>query len=422
MKNLPQKEVFYSDPSWIQGFNSPFWNEKHNQLRLYTREFVDKEITPYCHEWEETREFPKGLHQKLYSFGLYPGLSGIWPGQYCEMKPPCGINAKEWNYFYEYIILDEFARCGSQGVCSMLSEGIGLGLPPLIAFGKGKFDKQIEEIVKGEKIVSLCITEPYAGSDVAGIRTEAIKTEDGKHYIVNGEKKWITSGTFCDYFTVAVKTGSGMGGISLLLLDKNMLGVKVRHMKCSGLWNSGTAYVTFENVKVPIEKLIGEENQGFKYIMYNFNHERFIIIVQAIRFARVCYQDALNFSKQKEVNGKKLIDNPLIKNKLGHMIRKIESTQHWLDNITYQMVTLPYDKVNLIIGGPIALLKVQTTSVLEYCSRESVQIFQEYGLERGGLGDRVERIYRDVRAIAIFGGSEEIMVDFGVRQAMKSKL
>ena len=123
------------------------------------------------------------------------------------------------------------------------------------------------------------ITEPHVGSDVAQLRTTATLTPDGRHYIINGEKKWITNGVFADYFTTAVRTGGdGMGGISMIVIDRHAPGVNVRRMKCSGLWASGTAYITFEDVKVPVENLIGVENKGFKYIMWNFNSERIVVM------------------------------------------------------------------------------------------------------------------------------------------------
>lgn len=113
--------------------------------------------------------------------------------------------------------------------------------------------------------------------------TEAKKSADGTHFILNGEKKWITNGIYADFFTVACRTGGpGMSGVSLLLVEKDMPGVKTRHMKCSGVWASGTAYVTFEDVKVPVENVIGKENKGFKAIMYNFNHERMGICIQVL--------------------------------------------------------------------------------------------------------------------------------------------
>lgn len=133
----------------------------------------------------------------------------------------------------------------------------------------------VPDCLAGKKTICLAITEPVAGSDVSGLQCEAVLTPDGEHYIVNGEKKWITNGIFADYFTVAVRTGGpGMNGLSLLLIERTFPGINTRQMKCSGVWCSGTTYITFDNVKVPKENLIGQENKGFKYIVNNFNTER----------------------------------------------------------------------------------------------------------------------------------------------------
>jgi alkylation response protein AidB-like acyl-CoA dehydrogenase len=159
---------------------------------------------------------------------------------------------------------------------------------------------------------------------------------------VNGEKKWITNGAWADYFTVAVRTGdAGMSGISLLLIERTMPGVKTRRMDCSGVWSSGTAYITFEDVKVPKENLIGKENQGFKYIMYNFNHERLGICIQSTRFARVCYEEALKYAHKRKTFGKRLVDHPVIRNKLAHMARQIEATHAWMESLIFQTKTMP---------------------------------------------------------------------------------
>jgi len=266
----------------------------------------------------------------------------------------------------------------------------------------------------------LAITEPYAGSDVANIRTEAKKTPDGKHYIVNGEKKWITNGVFADFFTVAVRTGgSGMGGISLLLIERSMPGVSTRAMNCQGMWSSGTSFVTFEDVLVPVEHLIGKENEGFKCIMQNFNHERWGMATQAIRFARVCMEESLRYAHKRQTFGKPLIEHPVIRMKVANMARQLEATQCWLEHLTYQMTRMNHAE-QVKLAGPIALLKAQTTLVFEYCAREAAQIFGGLAYSRGGQAEKVERLYREVRAFAIPGGSEEILLDLGVRQALRS--
>ena len=146
-----------------------------------------------------------------------------------------------------------------------LTGGLGIGLPPILHFGSEEMkDRVIPDCLSGKKTICLCITEPTAGSDVANLKCEAKEGPDGD-YIVNGEKKWITNGVFADYFTVAVRTGeAGMSGISLLLIERSMKGVTTRQMKCSGVFSSGTAYITFEDVHVPKKNLIGKEDNGFK--------------------------------------------------------------------------------------------------------------------------------------------------------------
>jgi alkylation response protein AidB-like acyl-CoA dehydrogenase len=210
-----------------------------------------------------------------------------------------------------------------------------------------------------------------------------------------------------------------MGGISLLLIEKTMPGVICRRMDCMGVWASGTSFITFENVKVPVGNLIGAENRGFKYVMHNFNHERWGFVVQANRFARVCYEEAFKYAHRRRTFGKKLVEHPVIRAKLADMVRQIDATHHQMENITYQMCTLPKDQSAKALAGITALAKVQSTKVFEYCAREAAQIFGGASYVRGGQGEKVERLYRDVRAYAIPGGSEEIMMDLGIRQAMK---
>jgi alkylation response protein AidB-like acyl-CoA dehydrogenase len=224
-------------------------------------------------------------------------------------------------------------------------------------------------------------------------------------------------------YSVAVRTGGpGTEGVSLLLISREFGGVKTQQMKCQGVWSSGTAYVTFENVKVPADHLIGKENQGFRCIMYNFNHERWGICVQANRYARVCFEEAYKWAIKRRTFGKPLIEHPVIRAKLGDMMRQIEANNANLELVTYQMKMLNKQQQANVLGGPIALLKAQMTKVLEYCAREAVQILGGSGYTRNGQGEKVERLYREVRSLAIPGGSEEIMLDLGIRQAMKSKL
>jgi alkylation response protein AidB-like acyl-CoA dehydrogenase/predicted heme/steroid binding protein len=415
--------VPYGDPNWYQNWHSAYYNESHKKFRAAVRAFVDKEITPFCHEWDENKKMPQDIYRRLYEAGILPGTVGMvpWPVDYVGSNIAGGVKPEEWDTFHEYILLDEMCRCGSGGVIWGLFGGLAIGLPPVLHFGsKYLRDKVAGPCMRGEKTICLAITEPYAGSDVAGLRTEAKKTADGKHYILNGEKKWITNGIFSDFFTVAVRTGGpGMGGVSLLLVERNMPGVTCRQMKCTGVWPSGTTYITFEDVKVPVENLVGKENEGFKYIMSNFNHERWGIVVHATRFSRICVEESFAYAHKRKAFGKRLIDQPVIRYKLAQMTRHVEATQSWLEAVTYQMTKMSHKEQAANLAGPIALLKAQATQTFEYCAREACQIFGGLAYTRGGQGEKVERLSREVRAYSIPGGSEEIMLDLGMRQAMK---
>jgi len=385
----------YGDPNWYQGFSSPYYTESHKKWRAKVREFVEEEIIPNCSEWDASKEYrlPRDLYVKFADAGLLPGVVGApWPKEYAKTPAPENFDA-----FHELILIDELARCGSGGVLWGLFEGIQIGLPPVINFGsKYLKDKVVGPCLSGEKLICLCISEPWAGSDVANLRTTARK--EGDYYIVNGAKKWITNGIFSDFFTVAVRTGGkGMGGLSLLLLEKGMEGLNCRHMKCSGVWPSGTTYITLEDVKVPAKNLIGMEGNGFKMIMRNFNHERWGFVVQANRLARVCLEDAFNYAMRRKTFDKKLVDHQMIRWKISEMARQIDSTHAWLEQITYQMANAKDKaKSDKILSGPIALMKAHSTKALEYCAREAAQIFGGASYVRGGVGERVERIYREV--------------------------
>lgn len=198
--------------------------------------------------------------------GYLAGLLGVhYPVNHTENRV-ASVTPEKWDLFHEMLLTDELSRTGSGGFVWNVIGGLGIGLPPLVKFGKKPLvDRILPGILNGDKRICLAITEPDAGSDVANLGCEAKLSEDGKHYIVNGEKKWITNGIWSDYFTVAVRTGKpGMGGVSLLLIEREMGGVSTRRMDCQGVWSSGTTYITFEDVKVPVENLLGKENQGFK--------------------------------------------------------------------------------------------------------------------------------------------------------------
>jgi alkylation response protein AidB-like acyl-CoA dehydrogenase len=252
-----------------------------------------------------------------------------------------------------------------------------------------------------------------AGSDVAGLRTTAVKSPDGKYYIVNGQKKWITNGIWADWCTAAVRTGPpGAKGISALIIPlKNHPGVTTRKQFNSGVAASGSTFIEFDNVKVPVENLLGIENEGFRIIMSNFNHERLWLGVTATRLARVCCEDAYSHAITRHTFGKPLISNQVIRAKFTDMGLLIEGTYSLIEQLVYASQTR-----NAELAAWHALVKVSAGRTLEKANREAQQVLGGLGYSRGGRGGRIEQISRDLRVLVVGGGSDEILTDLIARQ------
>jgi alkylation response protein AidB-like acyl-CoA dehydrogenase len=405
------EEIVGAEPSWYQHFKSPYYNAHHRKFREVVRAFVEKELKPHVDQWEEDcvtsgKEVPyREIIAKAYKAGVY---SPMWPAELGGTPPEGG-----WNAFQDLILHDELTRCRAGGVTSIF--GIPtMGLPPLLKSNNPIALQAAGEIIRGEKVVALAISEPYAGSDVANIRATAKK--EGDYYILNGEKKWITLGYFADYYTVAARTGGpGHKGLSLFLVDRKWKGVRAQRMKLQGGWTAGTAMIFFEDVKVPAKYLLGEEGTGFKQIMYNFNHERWVIAVSCCRGARSLLTECMKYAAQRKTFGKRLIEHQVIRQKLADMAMRVEAGQALLEHLTYQMDQgLP----EAYLGGATAMAKVFTTRTLEICVREASQLFGGASYVRGGVGMHIERAGRELRYSTIPGGSDEILADLSVRQSM----
>jgi alkylation response protein AidB-like acyl-CoA dehydrogenase len=358
------------------------------------------------------------VYKKIGEVGLL--AASIGPGEHMNGWNVFGVPGEQFDYFHEMIVHEEFTNNGLPGYADSLASGMTIGLPPVLHFGSNELKQQIVmPVLKGEKRICLAISEPGAGSDVAGLKTTAKLTSCGKFYIVNGVKKWITNGTFCDYFTTAVRTGgSGGASISMLLIERGT-GLETKPIKTSHNAHTGTAYIIFENVKVPVGNLLGKENKGFEVIMYNFNHERWIMIACCLSATRLVIEECFKWSNQRKVFGKKLIEQPVIRNKLAHMVSKVESMYSWLEHITFQMTKMKYSQQAKKLAGPIALGKLQTTRIANDVSDDATQIFGGRGITKTGMGRIIEGFQRTFKFQSILGGSEEILADLGIRQAMK---
>ena len=377
--------------------HNPYITPEHEEWRSQLRRFLDQEIIPYADEWDEQGKIPDALWPKAAKMGLF---SLGYPEKYGGISEGIDI----WHH---NIVNEEFARIGAGGISASLMIH-GVALPPVVEFASEAIKNEvIPAVIKGEKRISLGVTEPNAGSDVANIATTAKRK--GDYYIVNGSKTYITGGMNADWITTAVQTGSdGAKTISTLLIPTNYKGLSRNELdKKQGWWASDTATIYFDNVRVPVTHLIGKENHGFKVIMNNFNNERMAMAAGMEAFSRVCLEDAVKWAKERKTFGKRLADHQVIRHKIADMKQKINSTQAYLQIVSRDMQSGSSN------AGDIALLKVLSSQTLEYCAREAMQILGGIAYMRGS---RVERIYREVRVNAIGGGSEEIMRDLAARQ------
>ena len=376
----------------------PFYNDHHKHFREWVvRPFVKNEIMPYVDQWEEAGNLPAELFVKAAKAGLFQ-----------IGYPECyGGVSKDIDIFHTLIIGEELARCGAGGVYSSLFVH-AIGLPPVVHFASEELKQQVvPPVIKGEKHIALAITEPSGGSDVGNLQTIAKKV--GDHYVVNGVKTFITGGFRADWFTAAVRTGGdGIDGISLLLIPANLEGVTRSSVgKKQGWLCSETATIYFDQVKVPVKNIIGVENQGFKPIVNNFNNERMGMVAACVGFSRVCLEEAGKWARERQTFGKSLSKHQVIRHKFSEMLRQINATQCYMELCGWQI------KNGSVNPADISMLKVQATMTMEFCAREASQIL-------GGMSYvrecRTERIYREVRVMAIGGGSEEIMRDLASRQ------
>jgi len=381
----------------------------HLAFRKTCRAFVDTELMPYVDEWEEKGTFPKELHQSAYKAGVY---GAFWPKKLGGTFP----TAEEADMFHYFIFYDELARpCASGFYASLFTHSIGL--PPIIALGNEKQKADVARpIISGQKKCCLAVTEPGGGSDVANVQTTAVLDPSGQFYTLNGQKTFISGGMNADYFTTGARTsGSGSKGISLFLVEKETPGLKTTRLKTQGWHLSTTTLVSFDDVRVPVESRLGNEGEGFKAIMRNFNNERMALAITANRQARVCLEDAVKYARSRKTFGKPLASHQVIRHKLMECGRHIMATHAMIMSICAQK-SRPEDATEHL-AGPIALCKVQATKSFEFVARECSQVFGGKSYLRSGPGRAVERGYREVRVLAIGGGSEEIMLDLASRQA-----
>jgi acyl-CoA dehydrogenase len=365
-----------------------YFTEEHQIFRTSIRKFVEKEIKPHIDHWEDEELFPVELYKKAADAGFlgleYPEAYG---GSPCDK-------------FMNIAYTEEMIRAGSVGLVAGLGS-YSIAMPPVLSMGTEKQkQKFLVPVLKGEKISALGITEPNAGSDVANIRTRAVR--NGDHYIVNGSKTFITSGCRAHFITTAVRTGgAGYKGVSLLMIDSSTPGFTVAKKIRKMGWNaSDTAELSFVDCRVPVENMLGGEGQGFVGIMINFQNERLALAVMAHAVAELALEESIKYAKTREAFGRTLSGFQVTRHKLVDMATKVEVAKQFNYRVAAKMQA-GQDAIR-----DVSMAKNFACEVCDKVVYDAVQIHGGYGYAREYL---VERLYRDSRILGIGGGTTEIM-------------
>ncbi len=369
----------------------PPFGDEHEELRETVSRFVAKEIAPNVDEWEAAREFPRELYRRCAELG------------FLGLKFPEELGGQGGTHLHDAIWVEELARSGgSGGVAAGLNAHTSIAMPPIFNFGtEEQKQRWLVPGIAGKKIGALGITEPGAGSDVAGISTFARKVDGG--YVVNGSKTFITNGVRADFLVCAVKTtqDGGHHGISFLVLEREMPGYEVaRKLEKMGWHSSDTGELSFTDVEVPEDNLLGGENEGFKLIMANFAWERLLMAIGAVGAMQRLIETTVSYALEREAFGRPIGKFQAIRHNVAEMATKAEASRA----LTYNALRLFNEGQACIKDVTMAKLVTQR-AVLEIAD-QSLQIHGGYGYMRE-YG--IERAVRDARLGPIGGGTDEVM-------------
>ncbi|KAK2462284.1 hypothetical protein APHAL10511_005590 [Amanita phalloides] len=409
-------KVPYAEPTWLSpGYLNPYYTDNHRTFQKAIREFFERVVAPESASCEESgKRISQEVVDKLAETNIIAMRLG--PGKHLKGLTLMGgiVKPEEFDYFHESIIHTEIGRICSRAVVDGMLAGLVIGLPPVLNFGSPELIAQVvPETLTGRKYIALAISEAFAGSDVGGLQTTAVK--DGDNWVINGTKKWITNGTFADYFTTGCKTETGF---TVILIPRGP-GVLTKQIKTTYSSAAGTAYITFDNVRVPISNTLGKIGSGMSVILSNFNHERWMVVATSLSAQRHIVEECLKWTSQRKVFGKPLTSQAVIRAKLANMIQRVEACQNWFETVTYQMNNMTYDQMSQHLAGPIGLLKQFVSRCGRETAEDATQVFGGRALTKTGMGKLIEEYHRCSGFDAILAGAEDVLGDLGVRQALK---
>lgn len=364
--------------------------EEHHQFRRTFRDFLDKEVLPNIEEWEEKGQLPKDIFLKFGEMGFF-GLT--------QEEKYGGSNLDFW---YDVIFIEEVAKCISGGFSASISAHPYLSMSHIQHEGSEYIkEKYLPKAMTGEWHGALAITEPHAGSDVAGIKTTAVR--EGNEYVINGSKCFITNGVSADYIVVACKTkDTGSSGISMIIVDTDTPGLSRNNLKKLGWKASDTAELAFDNVRVPVENLLGEENKGFYYIMQRFELERLTLALGAIASCEWALEYTQQYMSERKAFGRTINKFQVLRHRIAQMHAELQAVK----TFTYQTCRMYTDKIYCVKEA--SMCKLLATELSDKVAYQCLQMFGGYGYMEEY---KIARFFRDSRLGTIGGGSSEIMLE-----------
>ncbi|WP_374539924.1 acyl-CoA dehydrogenase family protein [Flavobacterium sp.] len=381
--------------------NTMFFTEEHELFRKSLRDFLHKEVVPHIEKWEKSGTIERFIWKKFGEMGFF-GIN--YPEAYGGMN---------LDLFYTVVFLEELQKIKSSGFAAAMWAHAYLAMTHLNAEGDERIKQDyLVPSIAGEKIGALCITEPFGGSDVAGMRTTAVKKDN--QYIINGSKTFITNGVYADYYVVAAKTNPEVGskGISIFLVDKSTPGINATKLDKLGWRASDTAEISFDNVAIPVENLMGEEEKGFYYIMQHFALERLIMAVNAHSRAEYAIDYTLEYMSHREAFGSQINKFQALRHTMVEHATEVEHIK-----LFNYLTVARLDKGEYVVKEA-TMAKLKSTKVADQAIYDCLQMLGGYGyMEEYPLA----RLLRDSRLGPIGGGTSEILKEILSKMIIDNK-
>ncbi len=378
-----------------------YFTEEHESFRQSFRDFLIKEVVPNINKWEKQGFVDKQIWKKFGEMG------------YFGLNYPEAFGGLNLDLFYTVVFLEEMQKVNSGGFAAAMWAHTYLAMTHLNAEGSEYIkEKYLTPSINGEKVGCLCISEPFGGSDVAGMRTTA--TKQGDNYIINGSKTFITNGVFSDYLVVAVKTSPELGnkGMSIFVVDRATTGISATNLEKLGWKASDTGEIAFDNVVVPAENLLGEENKGFSYIMQHFASERLIMGINAHARAEFALDYAIKYMSERKAFGKTIDKFQALRHKVADMASEVEMCKEFNYAITYRL-----DKGDYVVKEA-SMSKLMSTKIADEVIYQCLQLLGGYGyMEEYPMA----RLLRDSRLGPIGGGTSEILREIIAKMIIDKK-